>query len=470
MKIVDRSTVTENLGNTKSVQNFGKLLGEKPHRLGQVATMYPHLSITMLTDSLRNVYYNPKKGANTFTPINSMAIEWDIDVNFIKHVRIAETSTNTGANFRPFKIVLEEKYYDKNDTFTLENKQQLFVIKVPIKKAPQKWEYTVVLVGNDSSRTVDTRYTTAGRRTRYRSNYYPELSDRGYTKFTSNTETHRNYLSRHRASTSWTSEYAIREDMYIETAKGKNSREYFKMNKKEKECLDWFLQTRENDCLFSETNYDVNGKCLLQDDDGQDIPMGDGVIPQIERSCDKFAFANFSSDVLDRVMTTMREKSDEPIGNMYAVVCNERMYDLFGKVMKEDYRFNSPNDATYFYSKHKGDRIKVGAHYDSYTFQGNTISFMPNRALSQEYPDHAYGIFLDTGVDLVTGRPNISMFSLEGTDMISGNLVGMGGTNGKTSGEISTSSTGSSYHLFGTSSAVVFNPYKSFILEQHIVE
>lgn len=473
MKIVDRSTAIHNQMDTKSVQNFGKLLGDKPHRLGQVVSMYPELSISMLTDSLRNIYYNPKKGADTFTPINSMAIEWDIDVNFIKHVRISErpTGTDLGKGFRPVTIIMDEKYYDKNDTFALENKQQLFVVRVPRRLGASRWAHDCILVGNDKTAIIDERYVTKGKLTRYRSNYYPELSDRGYTKFTSNTETHRNYLSRHRASSSWTQEYALKKEIFVEASKGKKGeRELFKMNKKEKECLDHFLHSRENDCLFSETNYDVHGKCMFQDDDGQDIPMGDGIIPQIEKACDKYSFSNFSSDILDTVMATMREKSDTSLGNTYAIVCNEKMYDMFNKSMRNDQRFNMPESAALFYSKHTGDKIRVGVHYDSYKFAGNTITFMPDKQLSIEYPEHAYGIFLDTGVDLISGRPNISMFSMKGNEMISGNLLGMGGYDGKTSGTVSTSATGSSYHLLGTSSAVMFNPYKSFIIEQNIVD
>ena len=450
MKIVDRATVVQNMSSTKTIQHFGQLLGTKPHKLGQVVTMYPHLAISTLTDALKNVYYNPKKGSGSYTPINSMAIEWDIDVNFIKKVRIVGDISGTGVNKKVETILLEERYYDKNDTFTLENKQQLFVVGVPKQIANKRWEYRVVLVGNDLTKTINSTYAANGKITRYRSNYYPELSERGYTKYTTNSETHRNFISRHRASVDWSSDFARTEELFIETGKNKEGKsEYYKLNKKEKECMDHFLLSREQSCIFSQTNYDVNGKCLDQDEHGRDIPMGDGVIAQIERFCDKFAYSSLTSDVLDDVINAMVEKSDIPTGNTYAVVCNERLYQHVGKLMKSDLRFQSPNDGSYFYSKKTGGKVQVGAHFDSYTFQGNTITFMPDRALSQEYPDFAYGIFLDTGSDLVTGRPNIAMFTLEGSEIISGNLNGMGMQDGKSSGEISSSVAGSSYHLMG---------------------
>jgi hypothetical protein len=465
MKIVDKAIVNQNMSSTKTVQNFGQLLGTKPHRLGQVVTMYPHLSISVLTDALKNIYYNPKKGAGSYSPINSMAIEWDIDVNFIKKVKIVGNITGNGVNKNVEKIHLAERYYDKNDTFTLENKQQLFVTAIPKELATGRWEYQVVLIGNDLSKTIDTNFAAAVKTTRYRSNYYPELSERGYTKYTSNSETHRNYISRHRASVDWSSDFARTEDLFIDAGKNKDGNsQYYKLNRKEKECMDHYLMSRETSCIFSETNYDVNGKCLMQDDHGRDIPMGDGVIPQIERYCDKFAYSLLTSDVLDDVMNAMIEKSDVPTGNTYAVICNEKMYQQFGKLMKSDLRFQNPNDGSYFYSKSAKGKIQVGAEFVSYSMQGNTITFMPDRALSQEYPDYAYGIFLDTGADLVSGRPNIAMFTIEGSEIISGNLNGMGQADGKSSGEVSTSVAGSSYHLLGFGGCCVFNPYKSFIL------
>lgn len=466
MKIVDRQTVAQNMSATKTVEHLGTLLGHKPHKLGSVVTMYPHLSISILTDALKNVYYNPKKNSNSFTPINSMAVEWEIDVNYIKRVKIVGAISGPGANKNIETIFLEEHYYDKGDTFTLENKQQLFVVAPPRKINQKRWEYRVKLVGNDPTKTINSTFAAAGRITRYRSNYHPELSERGYTKYHSNTEIHRNYISRHRASTSWSSDFGVMEDIYIEQAKGKNEYEYYKMNKKEKDCMDTFLMSRENSCIFSQTNYDRNGKCLDQDDEGRDIPMGDGVIPQIERYCEKFSYSILTSTIFNAILNAMTEKSHMPTGNTYAVICNERFYQHVGVLMQSDLRFQSPSDGSYFYSVGAGKKVQVGAEFNSYTFQGNTLTFMPDRALSQEYPDHAYGIFLDTTADVTSGKPNIAMFTLEGSEMISGNLIGMGGLDGKSSGTVSTSVAGSEYHLMGYGGSCVFNPYRSFIIEE----
>ncbi len=457
------------MGSTRTVQNFNQVFGDKPAKLGLVATLYPDLAINILTDALHNIFYNKSKTSNSFQPINAMAVEWVIDVNYIHKVKIQQdiSTATPGLNKEPIVLILEQKYYDKNDTFTLENHQQAFVIAPPKQLGPGRWEHVITLVGNDYSKSFDVKFLKKGKFTRYRSNYHPELSERGYTKYTSNTEEHRNWMSRHRASDTVSADYKMRESVYIELAK-KDKKEYFKLHQHEVDVMNTFMLSKNNSCIFSQTNYDLNGKCLDQDEAGADIPMSDGVLPQIERYCDKFLYNALSSNVLDDVISAMVEKSAKPTGNMYAVVSNERFYTQFGRVMKDDYRFTSPNDASYMYSKEAG-KIKVGAEFDSYTVQGNTISFIPDRALSQEFPDYGYAIFLDTSADMKSGRPGIASFTLAGSEMVDGFVSGLGGRSGKESGrEIATGVHGSQYHIIGYSCAVVFNPYRSFILKENI--
>ena len=72
-----------------------------------------------MTDALHNIFYNKEKKGNSFQPINAMAVEWTIDVNYITKIYITEdvAGTTPGLNKEPVRIVLEKKYYDKNDTF-----------------------------------------------------------------------------------------------------------------------------------------------------------------------------------------------------------------------------------------------------------------------------------------------------------------------------------------------------------------
>jgi hypothetical protein len=126
---------------------------------------------------------------------------------------------------------------------------------------------------------------------------------------------------------------------------------------------------------------------------GQDIPIGDGVIKQIERYCEKFAYSVLTT-LLEDIMASMREICK--LGNTYAFVVNERLYDQLGRLLKDDLRFNANANGEYW-TNNGGSKIKVGAHYDSYTFQGNTVVFMVDKILSDEYPYSGYGFCINVG-------------------------------------------------------------------------
>ncbi len=395
MKIVDYSTVSLAMnGDMKSVQHFGSFLGSNTKKLGLVATLYSNLSATYLTDSLMNIYFNEQSG-NPYQPIDAMVFEWEIDVNRIKQVYISEDTSDTGANQSPIRMVLAEKYYEKSDTFVLENKQQLFVTRSPRMLAPNRWEYYVIIAGNNPLETLDLAYATKGRYTRYRSNFHGEFSSRGYSKFHSNIEKHRGHISLHRASVSWTSQYALQEEIFINTGKGKNSTTgkeeemFFRLNKKEKECLDTLYLSKNNNMLFGKTNFDVNGKCLIQDaETGEDVPMSDGIIAQIERYCDKLMFNSLTVNVFDEVISTLRSKAQTSKGNTFTFIVNDRMDGLIGKTLREYLRTYQPT-GNYFFTRKNNGVVQVGADFDSYMIQGNTITFVVDRNLSIEYPDRA---------------------------------------------------------------------------------
>ena len=59
------------MGTTRTYEDFSKFLGERPHRLGVVSRLYPELTATFLTESLRNIYYGDTKKTNGFSAIDS---------------------------------------------------------------------------------------------------------------------------------------------------------------------------------------------------------------------------------------------------------------------------------------------------------------------------------------------------------------------------------------------------------------
>ncbi len=92
-----------------------------------------------------------------------------------------------------------------------------------------------------------------------------------YTKYQSNIEKHRNYITTFRNDISYSALYAAHEDVFIRIGEGKDKNSLkevtYKMDKKEKELLDNFMTSRNQGLLFNKTNIDVNGKATIVDPD-----------------------------------------------------------------------------------------------------------------------------------------------------------------------------------------------------------
>lgn len=104
-------------------------------------------------------------------------------------------------------------------------------------------------------------------------------------------------------------------------------------------------------------------------DTGRPIYIGDGVIPQVERFASKYAFNNFTIQVFQAAMSAMAEKAEQPTGNHWIFICNERMWSLVQNVLGEYLSRFKPNTA-YMYSKAKNGYLDVGATFQSYEFGG----------------------------------------------------------------------------------------------------
>ena len=110
MVIANYVSVKPELAHSRTYEDFYKLLGTRPKMMGVMARMSPHNTATFLTEALMNIYYN-QKTANKFQPINSLMIEWEIDVEFIKRVEFAATPATNGAGGADIIMYFKERYY-----------------------------------------------------------------------------------------------------------------------------------------------------------------------------------------------------------------------------------------------------------------------------------------------------------------------------------------------------------------------
>ena len=100
----------------------------RPTRLGVVSRMYPELTATFLTESLRNIFYMDNK-QQKYRSIDSLYFDFDIEVNFIKRIEFAAVPTDTGENGSEIVMYFKERYYEKYDIFMIDKtRQQCMVV------------------------------------------------------------------------------------------------------------------------------------------------------------------------------------------------------------------------------------------------------------------------------------------------------------------------------------------------------
>ena len=272
-------------------------------------------------------------------------------------------------------------------------------------------------------------------------------------------------MTRHRCDVKFSSDYELMEDVYITLGKSDSATgTVYKMLKKEQQLIDAFMTCRNQMNLMAKCNIDANGKALNVDPaTGRVIPIGDGVVNQIERFADKYAYSKLTTNIFDTIMAAMRQKSKKSQGNQYVFIINELLWDDVQKNLRtflKDWKTNG----TVFFSQKKGGTVEIGATFETYNFAGNQLTFMVDKSLSLEFPERPYGLCLDLTADLVGGRPAIQNFALKGKTLVKNVVKGVGSEETNVASLVAAST----IVYTGYSSVCVFAPYRSYVIEKNI--
>ena len=469
MLVANFVTNRPTMSDTRTYEDFSKFLGERPHRLGVVSRLYPELTATFLTESLRNIFYGETKKASGFQNIDSTYFEWEVETNYIKRIPFAAVPVEDGADGSEIEMIFPENYYQLHEIFKIEKTgQQCFVVARPVRKSDREWSVMVRLLDDDYSSILDKDGCQIGDTTRFIGNAKPELHDTGFVKYQSNIEKMRNYMTTVRVDDSYSSKYALMEDTFIKIGKGENqgclTEKIYKLDPMKKNLIENFLYARENMILLAKGTVGVDGKSTLADrSTGRPIYIGDGMIPQIERFASKYAANKVTINTFHTIISTMVEKAEKPTGNHFSFIVNERMWAIVQRVLG-DYLANRHTDESYIWSRGgEGKYIKVGATFDAYEWGGNTVSFKVDRTLSREFPE-PYALCIDLTTGKTSTQPPVAMYSLKGKDYIFNEVLGVGGRSGGDSGVVSTPVAGGMMTIHGYAGIAVYNPYRSFIL------
>jgi hypothetical protein len=286
--------------------------------------------------------------------------------------------------------------------------------------------------------------------------------EEGYTRYQSNLEKHKVAIATHRADVDMSAQYRAMEDVFISIAKGDKEVTY-QMNSAEKDCLDSFMEARNNALLWGKSNLDKNFKPTAFDPEtGRPIVSSDGLIAQVERFATKFVFEQLNVEYFKKVIMAMVAKCDNPSGNVFTMVCNTAMMMEVQRILDstlKDYKIDAP----FLYNK-VGDKVRLGVQYDGYSYMGNTILFKLDRSFDIEYPDRKFGVMIDLTADGTSGKAAMEMLTFKNGQLIHNWVVGVGGKNGLSSGEVSSRVSATKIINWGYSGLALYNPYRSVIM------
>lgn len=226
---------------------------------------------------------------------------------------------------------------------------------------------------------------------------------------------------------------------------------------KEAECRLQLMMENEYHKWFSEsTMVDSAGNLLsrssLRDERGEDIVIGNGVIPQLEGGNSFYTSGVNGEATIDDfgdMMQTLEKKSNSVYGKVWYVITGT---DGYGNAQDQlrDYRVNlmggrsNMNDSQT--QKVGGEDIPVGGNFDTFNFRGNQLVFVKHPMFDDEQRFTDLGvdgkpimssqyIFLDTNVNRSSNKPNVEILSKGAygvnRSFVSGYINGLTGFNDK---------------------------------------
>lgn len=470
--------------DTQTTRELEKLFKVSPNLAAKTIRLYPHNSLSFFTEGLGEIY-DIKEKRDSFMGINEKQYKWKLRGHSFPVIKTATRITGgafsadqtVGANGVPFVVAFESAYYNPRDIIKLEDGSKLYVLSAPTFQSEKVYEYTVRVNSNDPTKGVSTNLLIKGKKTGAAGNAYPELSDRGYISSQMAAEEHVNYLTKVRYDWNWSADAAATKYLIEDVVnhKGKVVKNRMITDQLMLQAMEQYHFKKEMELIYGESSMDAFGRCHLQDEKGQDIVKGDGFIAQIADHR-KQTYSKLTIDLLEDILMDMAMKMPKKTGNTLLLSTGMVGYRDFGRIMRAEHKgWDSVNNP---YINTKNGKVRLGAEYNAFTFQGNTIVASVNNVFDHPAnvsPEDNEGynlesskmLFIDTSS--YDGVPNLQMIAKDGRSFITGELDGVGGQDGKTSGKVSTLLDGSAKTIIGTMGLVVHNPYSSVILEKKII-
>jgi hypothetical protein len=500
MKLVSKKTVDLFNNETYSMGSMFEIFGSQPHHIaGYVRLKNQHkLGLLQLVEGLGNVY--EKNVSPRMKEIQSLQFTWDVEVSQVPTVRFTRNAVAPANPNDPFTVYMEQSFFNKYDVLVLENQQLLYVQTEAEKVNDWENKYTVVYFADLGA--PDVNFIRQNSTARYVYNMHGEFSEYGTTKTWYNMERHINYMTKLRSGQAYSQDFRAIEDLFFvsnndatklkeQKDKGSKSAEgvkIFKLSSIEQQVLDNFYTSSMGALMTGRTTIDSTTGRAKIGIDGQEVIAGDGLIPQYERYAQYIDYVGNQLRLKDfqDAIETVCDRRGKSMGNHITVVCNRKFSrDKAAAFQNALLTFVPANNGTWFFSRDLkvpndpmgGNKLKkedfvndvtLGATFNTYIYEGNTITFVVDEFLTNHYPDQGYALFIDSGAyETENGSvPGVHMTTLKGRQLVKGYTVGMGGIDGTSSGMISNPSDASRFDVLGWRGICVMNPYAATIMQE----
>ena len=313
-----------------------------------------------------------------------------------------------GINNGEFTITVSTDFFSRNDNLELVDRRTLLHVLSKEKNGQNTWNYRVKLVTNESGSFCDPTLLT-GQEVGFGHTMFPELSEDAGEKHTY-PEWHTEYLGIQRMKHT-ISGTANAMKVWLEH-NGVKVWEY----SQNIEMMRRWAMSMEHQLLFGRATIDANDRTYVVDDDGRDLPSGNGLIAQGDSAL-KFQYNTLSIRLLEKTLENLQIMQNGEGLLEVAVCCGQAFFNNFQRLMRDVLQQNPIP----LVEKTK-DGMGIKTAFSWYEFGGVRIWLMRCPAFDAPYRPierDQYGIsnmserafFVSLG-DTVAGNPNVELITL----------------------------------------------------------
>ena len=348
---------------------------------------------------------------DTFRVVGNRKVMWPIKGYPIRKGQIlSHTGGSTpGLNGVEFTVNVNTDFFSKNDNLELVDRRTLLHVLGKSRVDSNTWAYRVKLVHNRAGAFCDPTLLDPGKEIGFGHTMFPELSEDAGEKHTYD-EWHTEYIGIQRmkhtisgsanASKVWIEHNGVRLWDYQQNVN----------------MLERWSMAMEHQMLFGKATVDANDRVYVQDDDGRDLIMGNGIIEQGDPSL-RFYYKNLTINQIEGVLEELQLQQTSD-GMLEVAVCGgQRFYNNMQRLLRDVLK---ENPTPLIEKTAEGMEIKTAFSY--YTLGNVRLHFMQCKAFDSPFRPidrDQYGnnnmseraFFVSLG-NTIGGKPNIEMLTL----------------------------------------------------------